>query len=125
MSLDVYLTVPVYEDMIERVIRILDKRQPEEEIVFCADITHNLRGMAECAGIYKHLWRPEEIGIEKAKELIEPLRAGLAWMKADPEKFKQYNAPNGWGVYEHFVPWIQKYLDACECYPDARVHVSR
>lgn len=34
-------------------------------------ITHNLNKMADCAGIYQHLWRPEEIGIScKAQDLI-------------------------------------------------------
>lgn len=27
--------------------------------IFSANITHNLNAMAEAAGIYKHLWRPE------------------------------------------------------------------
>lgn len=107
MSLDVYLT----------------RTQPAT--VFDANITHNLNAMAEEAGIYKHLWRPEEIGITKAAQLIEPLKAGLAMMKADPPRFEKHNAKNGWGLYEHFVPWIEKYLAACEEYPDADVSVSR
>lgn len=107
MSLDVYLTA----------VRWVE--------VYSANITHNLGAMAEEAGIYKHLWRPEEIGITKAEQLIEPLRAGLALMKADPERFKRHDSPNGWGLYEHFVPWIEKYLAACVGNPDAVVGVSR
>ena len=38
----------------------------EPEGAYSANITHNLGKMAEEAGIYKHLWRPEEIGITKA-----------------------------------------------------------
>jgi hypothetical protein len=60
--------------------------------------------MAEAAGIYMHLWRPEEIGITKAHELIEPLTNGLKLLKDDPEKFKAYDSPNGWGTYKNFVP---------------------
>lgn len=93
--------------------------------VYSANITHNLNSMADAAGIYKHLWRPEEIGITKASQLIEPLRAGVALLKSDPEKFSQFNAKNGWGLYEHFVPFVEKYLEACESYPDAEVSVSR
>lgn len=93
--------------------------------VYSANITHNLSDMAEAAGIYMHLWRPEEIGATKARDLIEPLRVGLAQMKADPAKFEAYNAPNGWGLYKHFVPFVEAYLDACENSPDADVHVSR
>ena len=45
--------------------------------VFTSNITHNLGKMAEAAGIYKHLWCPEEIGITKAKQLIQPLKKDL------------------------------------------------
>lgn len=91
--------------------------------VFDANITHNLNKMAEEAGIYKHLWRPDKIDIKTAAELIEPLKAGLQKMKDNPEHFKQFDAENGWGTYEDFVPWIEKYLAACEENPDAEVSV--
>ena len=52
--------------------------------VYWANITHNLNSMADEAGIYKHLWRPEEIEITKAHELIEPLRTAIDAMKAEP-----------------------------------------
>ena len=93
--------------------------------VYTSNITHNLNRMAEAAGIYKHLWRPEEIGITKASQLIEPLEKGLALLMADPEHFKQFNAPNGWGLYKHFVPFVENYLNACKENPDASVVVSR
>lgn len=106
MSLDVYLT----------------RGMPTE--VYSANITHNLRGMAGEAGIYRHLWHPEELGIRKAAQLIEPLREALKLMKADRVRFEQFNAANGWGRYEHFVPWIEEYLEACIRHPDAEVRVS-
>lgn len=93
--------------------------------VFSSNITHNLNKMAEEAGVYMHLWRPEEIGITKAEQLIEPLRAALARMKADSERFEKHNAANSWGLYKHFVPWAEEYLRACEKHPDADVSVSR
>lgn len=93
--------------------------------VYDANITHNLDEMAEAAGIYMHLWRPDEIGVKTAQELIEPLRAGLARMKAAPEEFARFNAANGWGTFSQFVPWIEAYLKACEENPDAEIEVSR
>lgn len=93
--------------------------------VYWANITHNLARMANEAGIYEALWRPEEIEIIKAKQLVEPLTQGLAAMKADPARFEAYNSPNGWGLYKDFVPWIEKYLEACKKYPEAYVNVSR
>jgi hypothetical protein len=93
--------------------------------IYDANITHNLGGMADAVGIYQHLWRPDELGITKAKELIAPLRDGLAKLKADPERFKKFDADNGWGRYIDFVPWLEHYLAACEAHPDANVRVSR
>lgn len=93
--------------------------------VYDSNITHNLGKMAEAAGIYQALWRPEEIGITKAEQLIAPLTEGLTKLKADPAKYEAFNAPNGWGVYEHFVPFVEQYLAACVGNPDADIHVSR
>src|SRR5882757_838227 len=77
----------------------------ESPEVFEANITHSLNDMAGEAGIYECLWRPDEIGITKAAELIDPLRAGIALMKSDPPRFEKHNPTNGWGSYEVFVPW--------------------
>jgi len=93
--------------------------------VYSANITHNLGKMAGEAGIYKHLWRPEEIGISTAGQLIDPLAAGLALMKSDPARFEAHNAPNGWGKYEHFVPFVEGYLEACRENPTATIEVCR
>jgi len=95
-----------------------------ETEVFSRNITHNLNTMAEAAGIYMHLWSPEEIGITKASELIEPLREGLERLKADPEHFKTFDDSNGWGLYIHFVPFVEACLEACEKNPDATVRCS-
>lgn len=89
------------------------------------NITHNLNRMADAAGIYDCLWRPEEHGIVKASQMIEPLRAGLQKLQADPAHFRQFDAPNGWGKYEHFVPFVSKILSRCEEYPDADVRAWR
>ena len=93
--------------------------------VYWANITHNLGQMAKEAGIYMHLWRPDELGLTQAGELIEPLRAGLALLKADPERFEKHNSPNGWGLYKNFVPFVENYLAACEETPGAAIYVSR
>lgn len=107
MSLDVYL------------------KAVRPSTVYSDNITHNLNRMAREAGIYMHLWRPDEIGITKASELIEPLRAGLALLRAEPERFKRFNPPNGWGDYEGLVGFVANYLSSCEENPDADVEASR
>jgi len=97
----------------------------DNELVYSANITHNLSEMAAAAGIYKALWRPEEIGATKAIEIIELLENGLADLKARPDYFKKFNSPNGWGMYEHFVPFVEEYLAACKEYPESIIEVSR
>jgi hypothetical protein len=107
MSLDVYLE---------------DK---DGACLYDANITHNLNKMAGEAGIYEPLWRPDEIGVTKASQLIETLRAGLAQLVERPSHFEQFDSPNGWGRYVHFVPFVARYLEACIANPDANVRVSR
>lgn len=116
------------------------------DYLYDANITHNLTDMAEKANIYKALWRPyqlkkefkklskgdydEEYLFEKtniiyAKDIISLLKKGLKDLKNKPEYFKNFNSPNGWGTYEHFVPFVEKYLEACKKYPEAIIEVSR
>ncbi len=103
----------------------LDVRLTENgEEVYWANITHNLTDMAAEAGIYKELWSPEEIGATHARDLIGSVGIGLQKMIDDPAKYEAHNSPNGWGLYEHFVPWITKYLEACNAHPDAEIYVS-
>ena len=93
--------------------------------VFEDNITHNLGEMALRAGIYEVCWRPEEIGITKAKDIIHILEKGLADLKSRPEYFRQFDSPNGWGLYDNFVPWVERYLEACKNHPEATIEVSR
>jgi len=81
--------------------------------------------MADAAGIYKELWRPDEIGITKASQLIEPLAKGLKLLRENPERFKEYNPENGWGTYEGLVDFVRSYLQACMENPDADVNAER
>jgi hypothetical protein len=92
--------------------------------IFWRNITHNLNKMAHAAGIYEALWSPEEIGITKAKQLIEPLTEALELLRSDPEKFKVFNPENGWGNYENLKEFVLDYLNACIENPDADVSVS-
>lgn len=89
------------------------------------NITHNLTKMADAAGIYKYVWRPEENGIEKAEDLIPFLGSGIKKLEEDPEFFKQYNPPNGWGSYNGLVNWLKELLENCKEHPNAKIEVSR
>jgi hypothetical protein len=148
MSLDVYLHLPgsqcqvepgrifIRDDGATRAIsrdewdRRFPGREPvtmtQEEptdLVYQANITHNLSGMADEAGLYEPLWHPEALGFTTAQQLITPLRTGLQVLQADPARFQSLNPPNGWGTYEGLVQFVAAYLAACEQYPEATVSV--
>lgn len=95
------------------------------DTVFHANITHNLNTMAQAAGLYELLWRPDELGLSKAKFLIEPMEVGLRSLKQCPDHFKKYNPKNGWGNYDQLLSFVEKYLAACKEWPDAEIIISR
>jgi hypothetical protein len=115
MSLDVSLYFPVD----------VGHDNPESHVVFSGNITHNLNEMASEAGIYECLWRPDEHGINEARQIVEPLAAGLADMEARPDHYRTFNPSNGWGTFDGFVKWCHEYLEACKKYPKASIYVSR
>lgn len=93
--------------------------------VYSRNITHNLGKMADAAGVYKAMWRPDENGMAKAKDLIEPLESGLKRLRDDPATYQVHNPANGWGSYDGLVAFVADYLQACKNYPEASVRVSR
>ena len=99
--------------------------EKETETVYETNITHNLGLMAEEAGIYQALWRPEEINKKKGKDIISMLEVGLSDLKERPDHFKKFNSPNGWAMYKHFVPFVENYLEACKEYPECLIDVWR
>ena len=149
MSLDIYLHLPGMRRHLEAQIYVRENgqtraisheewdaknpgREPytyasdeEDDTVFDHNITHNLGAMAQEAGIYKAVWRPDENGITHAKQLIPILQEGIAKMEAEPERFRKHNPSNGWGSYDVFLLWLKEYLDACYTYPEATISVSR
>ena len=92
--------------------------------LYWANITHNLGNMADRAGIYEALWHPEQIKATKASDIIDIVDEGLQKMRVDPQYYKRFDSPNGWGIYDHFIPWIEKYLQALKENPDALIEVS-
>ena len=125
MSLDVYLKGPPSTGITRCRCCGHESEEDASEYYYEANITHNLNAMAEAAGIYQHLWRPEEIGIDHAEQLVEPLTAGLKLLRDYPDKFKAFNPANGWGNYDNLVSFVRKYLAACREHPEAKVSVSR
>ena len=92
--------------------------------LYDANITHNLCKMAEAAGIYEIVWHPESLGIKRAYEIIQGLETGIDELKSCPSVYKAFDAENGWGLYADFVPWLDRYLEACKEHPLAKIYSS-
>lgn len=92
---------------------------------YSANITHNLGKMADAAGIYCALWRPDEIGCKFAKDIIQIVEGGLINLILNPSKYREYNPSNGWGSYDGFVVWVANYLEALKQTPESEIEVSR
>lgn len=127
MSLDVYLYDMTIPERVEKCQHcngdgtINLGREP----LFQNNITHNLTSMADEAGVYRACWRPEELGITQAGQLIPILEKGVAALEASPAKYRAMNPSNGWGSYDGFLGWLRKYLEACRAFPEATIYVSR
>ena len=119
--------------------------EPQKQSLYRSNITHNLGKMANEAGLYEALWRPYQLkegynipegdyqaeykfeadNLVQAHEIIAIIEKGLEDMKARPKHYETFNSSNGWGMYEHFVPFIEKYLNALKQYPEAFVECDR
>lgn len=97
----------------------------DENTLYESGITHNLGKMAKEAGVYQHLWRPEELGISQAISLVGALGRALGDLHARQDYYRQFNPENGWGAFEDLVRFISTYLQAAIDHPDAYVYVSR
>lgn len=80
-------------------------------------LTYNLSPMLRAAGM--PAWK-SFIGMRAGE-------AGPTWqtvadtLRADPERFKAMNPPNGWGDYDGAVEVISALAAACAKHPDATV----
>lgn len=88
------------------------------------NITHNVQGMAEKAGICEILWRWGDQGKDNAptvlaETLIEPLRNGLDAMLNNPDQFRPLEPANRWGTLDNLVEFVRLLLAACEKHPKA------
>jgi len=89
------------------------------------NITHNLTEMATECNLYRILWRPEEVHIKVADDLIMQLEIGIDELKDDPEYYEYYNPENGWGDYDNLLDFAIDCLAACKKHPGASVFACR
>lgn len=111
----------------------IELKSPRRVRFFWHGLTHNLGAMAREAGLYEAMWRPCEMlradGLvcltPCGRDITSALEKGVAALRSDPDKYKAFNPPNGWGTYEGLLECAEKYLVACKKWPDAMVVVGR
>lgn len=96
------------------------------DVLYSAKITHNCIPMAEEAGLYIPIWRPEEVKFSTAIEKIwMEVGMGATDLLSRPSHYKALESSNGLGTYKDFVVFVLFYLEALRKYPEASVHVCR
>lgn len=127
MSLDVYLRFPREPQPGDHQCdcSYCDRCAPKMTTVFSRNTTHNHGGIADAVGCYKACWRPDEVGITKASQLIEPLEAALTLLVNNPGDYKHLEPDNGWGSVAQFTEFVREYLAACREHRGANVDVWR
>jgi len=93
--------------------------------VFEVNITHNLGKMADEAGVYECLWRPDENGFTKAEDIIPLLLKGMEVLSKDKKRLQEFNPENGWGSWDSLVNFCAKVLVGCIKNPEATIEVCR
>lgn len=91
---------------------------------YSQNITHNLGRMAAEAGMYDALWHGDEHGITVAGDLAPILLEGMIAMISHPTHYRSFDAENGWGLYDHFLPWLATLYEKCQEHPAAVLSFS-
>lgn len=89
------------------------------------NLTYNLTPMLKAAGFPG--W--SEVVSERRSDGLLPTGANtvpifeavLAELRANPEKYRAMNPPNGWGTYEGAVEVFADYIEKVGPHPDATV----
>ena len=97
--------------------------------VFSGNITHNLTKMAKhvptgtYSTLYDELWNPDTT--KKARDLVEPLKRGVQFMKENKKMLQQFDAKNGWGTWSDLLEFTKRVRHACQFNPEAEITVSK
>lgn len=122
MSADIWLeydgeTVVVDDDLDAQMRSMVPMRSAASTDSTTFNLTYNLSPMLWAAGM--PTWS-EFIGM-KAADAGPIWRAVADELRRDPDKYRQFNPPNGWGTYEGAVEVISALAAACERHPTATV----
>ncbi len=83
-------------------------------------ITYNLMPMFRAAG-----WDHNDYDGWSGEEMLPIAKEVLAKLVADPDEFREFNPPNGWGTYEDAVWFFDALTSACERCPKYKLKFYR
>lgn len=84
--------------------------------VFDENVGGSLEDLSISANLYQYIWYPDDVGIDKASQLLGPLTAGY-------QRLKEHKT---WSVqYDRLCCFVSEYITACREHPDATVTVWR
>lgn len=98
----------------------LVRRMPTE--IAHANITHNMTNLWEALGIYEQLYNSHG---KYANEVYNDLRRALDVLLSDPEYFKKYDSPNGWGTVDAAIRFLTEITEACKEYPYSYIDIDK
>jgi len=112
-------------EVVEKIQEALEKTgaegvRDEPDEVYWSNYTSNMSPMWKDAGIDL-----VDFNGRPAADLDRALTPVLSVLRADPGRWRAYDAPNGWGTYASALEWLDGILAACREHPDAVVRVSR
>lgn len=61
---------------------------------------------------------------QRAGDMLATLEAGVAAMKADPDRFRAMEPANGWGDFEGALAYLEWMAANCREWPEQPVEVS-
>jgi hypothetical protein len=91
-------------------------------IVFERNYTHNVIPMWHKAGVYQVLYESEG---RPARDYIDTLERGVAHFRAHYAEYEKLDAPNGWGLAKHALPFLEAVTAAFKEHPEATILVSK
>jgi hypothetical protein len=116
---DCYRKLRAIQDEIERL-----EDDYEDARLSSLNIINNLNAVAQEAGLHEILWSPDEM-TTTASQMIVPLEKGIKELEANPDKYKAFDASDGFRHYKSFADFCKAMLRKCHEYPDAVIEASK
>lgn len=95
--------------------------------VYQSNITFNLHRMFSNAFRYNGQLSDSINFLDgmKAEDAAAHLGKAVERMKKYPDYFRQFDSPNGWGIYDHALPMLEEWLAACLEHPKTIVKIDK